>query len=671
MPTTPQQTRLDFDDAHSTVERGLRVVRATSRSVEPFDWSLFDGFDSLRVLTYSASTPAIVRMLDRHSFQHFECVFGYEGGLGRFADVIAFQQFLIEQVRECALELKDESQRIILEKIHAGAAQFYVVKDQVAHAKLYLLEAKDPQRRRAIVGSANLSERAFGGKQPETLVVFDDDDRAWEHYSREYEAVKETAADRIALPTDLKTAELDFTDTPVLQDTGVTVFQPPPVEELTVPQVVQKVEALVPPVERIVSPQVTHKNGRFTLTPKVKAEIKKLRWRKGQQEAEDTKPTTLTIHQESRHVSVSGDPVSLETDAEGVRRSAAALVDYFNNYKRGFVGNVPRLQRDYFTFMSWLYISPFICDIRTRATVEGGSIFRYPSFAIIYGKANCGKTSLVDTLIASMFGHPSTVQKDNFTRRTLRGLQQNYRRFPVVFDDITRRRFTDHGLEVVKDENLPPVKEWPCFILSMNAEPQSFPDEVVKRCLMIYVNTSLPMHQHALADELHASVEDVRNRLTTDFYRRYLAVIMDKLDAAPRPDDILRLSSETIRDLLSEYGEAPLPAWCQPVSWADYADQRYERPARRLAALLAPENYRKTVSDGDQGWTLQAKTVVVWEKADAFGRTSIKGEIPDFLYDDTESVGNTFVLYRGQTEDFLGQKIKAPGFRWLPWGKGR
>ena len=107
--------------------------------------------------------------------------------------------------------------------------------------------------------------------------------------------------------------------------------------------------------------------------------------------------------------------------------------------------------------------------------------------------------------------------------------------------------------------------------------------------------------------------------------------------------------------------------WCQPVSWVDYADQRYERPARRLASLLSPENYRKTASDGDQGWTLQDKTIMVWEKADAFGRTSIKGEIPDFLYDDTESVGNTFVLYRQQTEDFLGQKIKAPGFRWLPW----
>lgn len=65
MLIAPEQQRLDFDDAQATVERGLQVVRATFRSVEPFDWSLFDGFDSLRVLTYSASAPMIVRMLNR------------------------------------------------------------------------------------------------------------------------------------------------------------------------------------------------------------------------------------------------------------------------------------------------------------------------------------------------------------------------------------------------------------------------------------------------------------------------------------------------------------------------------------------------------------------------------------------------------------------------------
>ena len=664
----PIQDRLDFGDAHSVAERGLKVVTAKFNGVEPFSWDIFDGFDRMRALTYSVSAQMIVRMLDRYSFELFECVFGYEGGLRRFADVIAFQQFLINQVRDCTLQLEDKRQRFILERVHDGRARFYVVKDNIAHAKLYLLEADEPRRRRVIVGSANLSERAFGGKQPETLIIFDDDIEAWEHYSREYDAVKETASDHIDMPVDLREAEIAFTDTPVLQDPGPTVFQAPAVEGMTLPQVLHKVEDLAVPIDQIVSPQISRENGRYVVTPSVKAEIKRMRWQKGQHQSDETRPTSLTIHLESRHVSLSGVHVPLETDRDGLQRSSEAIVEYFNNYELGFVGDVPRLQRDYFTFMSWLYISPFICDLRTRAVVRGGNIFHHPSFAIIYGKSNCGKTSLVDTLITSMFGHPSTVEKDSFTRRTLRGLQQNYKRFPVVFDDITRRRFTDHGLDIVKDENLPPVKEHPCFVISMNAEPQSFQDEVVKRCLMIYTNTSIPTHKHSLADRLHASVEDIRNKLTTDLYRRYLAVTMERLDNTREPVDILRMSSEIICGLLNENVSGQLPDWCQPVSWNQYADRRYERPARRLAALLSPENYRKKVADGEKGWTLQAENVVVWDKADAFGRTSIKGEIPDFLYDDTSSVGDTFVLWREQTEEFLGKNIARPGFSW-PWSR--
>ena len=545
----PVQNRLGFDDAHSVAEQGLKVVSAEFKRAEPFSWDVFDGFDRMRVLTYSVSTPMIVRMLDRYSFERFECVFGYEGALGRFADVVAFQQFLINQVRDSALQLEEERQRVIFERIHEGRARFYVVKDNIAHSKLYLLEADNPERRRVIVGSANLSERAFGGKQPETLIVFDDDAAAWEHYSREYDAVKETASDRIDLPTDLREAEIEFIETPVLNDPGLTVFQAPAPDELTIPQVVHKVEELAVPIDRVVSPHISRQNGRHVLKPSVKAEIKKMRWLKGLQ-SEETKPTSLTIHQESRHVSLTGAHVPLEVDNEGLKRSAEAIVEYFDNYQLGFVGDVPRLQRDYFTFMSWLYMAPFMCDLRTRAVVRGGNIFHYPSFAIIYGKANCGKTSLVDTLIASMFGHPSTVQKDSFTRRTLRGLQQNYKRFPVVFDDITRRRFTDHGLDIVKDENLPHVKEHPCFVISMNAEPQSFSDEVVKRCLMIYTNTSIPTHKHSLADRLHTSVEDIRNRLTTDLYRQYLTAVMDRLDDTPEPRDMLLMSSEIICGLL-------------------------------------------------------------------------------------------------------------------------
>ena len=57
------QTGLGLDDGV-----GLRVVSAAFLDQQKFDWDLFDGYDSLRVLTYSASISAIVRMLDTYAF---------------------------------------------------------------------------------------------------------------------------------------------------------------------------------------------------------------------------------------------------------------------------------------------------------------------------------------------------------------------------------------------------------------------------------------------------------------------------------------------------------------------------------------------------------------------------------------------------------------------------
>lgn len=48
---------------------GLRVVRASFDGEQKFDWNLFRGYEKLRVLTYSASINAIVRMLDQYSLR--------------------------------------------------------------------------------------------------------------------------------------------------------------------------------------------------------------------------------------------------------------------------------------------------------------------------------------------------------------------------------------------------------------------------------------------------------------------------------------------------------------------------------------------------------------------------------------------------------------------------
>ena len=126
--TWRSQTRrnpgFDIDDG-----TGLRVARARFESESKFAWSLFDGFDRIRILTYSAGVSAIVRLLDRHGFSDFECVFGCENTLRTLRDIMAFQQVAIGDTRAAIKNLPDERHAFILSRVGTGRPGFeYCVK---------------------------------------------------------------------------------------------------------------------------------------------------------------------------------------------------------------------------------------------------------------------------------------------------------------------------------------------------------------------------------------------------------------------------------------------------------------------------------------------------------------------------------------------------------------
>ena len=117
------QAALGLDDG-----TGLRVVCANFVDEQKFGWDLFSGYQKLRVLTYSASVNAIIRMLDDYSFESFECVFGYEGTLREIKNILAFQKVVVGDMRAAIMGLKDERHIRILEKVHAGQAHFRVLR---------------------------------------------------------------------------------------------------------------------------------------------------------------------------------------------------------------------------------------------------------------------------------------------------------------------------------------------------------------------------------------------------------------------------------------------------------------------------------------------------------------------------------------------------------------
>ena len=665
-----QQSGFTFDDPDSrTRSKGLDIVYARMENAGQFDLNLFGGFSSLRALTYTPSIPMILNLLKNFDYEDFECIFGHNGILPReAANVLAFQSVVDEKLNAGFVGIRglpEERRKVVYDRAAKGTARFYVVKDAIAHAKIYLLEREG--FRRVIVGSANLSETAFSGRQAETLVAFDNDDAAWEHYSRQYAAVRDVATNRLTLREKPIPAEiLPLEETPAIKEVetkeqGVAIYVPAEQEdevEYSIPRVLATVEHIRPSRQQALAGERPDRSGNLRLVPRLVREM--IRISKARQD--DGGPKTFLSYN-GRNFNLSGNELSLNTAPEDVNSDVEAWLEFFGNYENGFVGDVPRLQRDYFTFMCWFYFSPLMCDLRNAALRQNRFSFDQPMFAVLYGESNCGKSSLIETLMASMFSHPRIVETRFFTPGNLRGLQETYRRFPVVFDDVTRDRFNRYAPEIIKDETIP-YSEYPCFALSMNAETRAFPDEIIKRCLMIYTRTSLPGNDPSSRRRLQRSVADIRDRMTTALYCEYLGRVHRQLESTPPSDleglDALEFSSTELCRIFQENLStgARLPDWCAPMTLDEYQRRAFERPRRILESLIHRDKYTGDRVPPAGGWTISGDLILVGVEQIAHRRT--REDIPDWILEDTASVAGQIAMKKGLLEEFLNRRVHRP-----------
>ena len=664
------QPNFAFDDPDSrTQSDGLEVVYARAERVERFDMDLFGGFSSMRALTYTPSIPMILGLLRDFDYNDFECIFGHNGILTRdAAHLLAFQTVVDEKLNKGFVGiagLSEERREIIYDRAAKGTARFFVVKDAIAHAKIYLLEKEG--RRRVIVGSANLSETAFSGRQAETLIAFDNDDEAWTHYSNQYEAVRAIATSRLELRERPIPAELmPIEETPVLKEADsspseMTLYVPSEQEteaEYSIPKVLSQVERITPVRRQALADIRPDRKGNVRFESRIVKQMTRIVTSR----QEDDGPKTFLSYNGKRFT-LSGNEMSLEPDPAEVRSDVAAWMEFFGNYENGFVGDVPILQRDYYTFMCWFYFSPLMCDLRNNALREGNFSFDQPMFAVLYGQSNCGKSSLIETLMKSMFSYPRIVETRYFTRSNLRGLQESYKRFPVVFDDVTRDRFSRHAPEIIKDETIQ-YPEYPCFALSMNAEARNFPSEIIKRCLMIYTRTSLPGDDTSSRRRLQRSVSNIREKLTTALYREYLSRIlhaMKSITSAEYQDvDVLYRSSSVLCRLFEENlpPSSKLPDWCKTMTLDEYQNRAFERPRLVLKNLLHRDKYTKDRRPPIGSWTISGDLVIVGVQPMA--SSQIKNDIPDWILEDTASVNDQIAMNRYELEKFLGRPVKSP-----------
>ena len=631
------QATASFDGTLFEESAGLGVVRASFEGFERSSFvELIAGYSSLRVLTYSNSVSIINRAAA--AVESLEIVFGREDIVGKMGQYAYYQKLLLD---ELVGEIKGKD--FIKHKISSGDMRLYVVRDIVSHEKLFLLEGEEGTR--VITGSANFSERGFSGSQNESYVLFDNDAGAWEYFNDKYEKIKShssmpiTKKALLAERTGAENLPVFSLGEPDGSGPIVVVPEKPPASSI-VHKLLKTPKGFTGLSEVIRSNRGEAKIDKPTASRAVK-------YMKSNSRTEESNPEEyLSVDRDSGRVILSGKELDLEVSEEEVASDVGLFVEYFGGFDL-FKGDTERLTRDYFTFMSWFYASPFICDMRNAALARDDYVLDYPAFGILYGRSNCGKSELILTLLTSMFQKEGFLPNDLFTKTRVAGLMQENARYPLVFDDLDGPRFTNHAVALIKDDYVG-LGEYPTTVLSMNADKDTFEPEVRKRCLIVYTGASLPDHTGE-SRNLARNVKRIKSSLGNALYREYLKRALDRLREETSTDALL-FSSEILHEIFAEHRSENLPNWCRVTSMDEYGQGKHDKVKDELTRLA---RYNPAA------WSRKQDKIVL-KLDDVHSARKLLKDIPAYLVDNG-SRGDAIIFDATELENFLGSSISPRG----------
>ena len=169
----------------------LDVIKMDYVGSESVSWKeLFSGYDSIKAITFSSGIGFVYQLLDL--FNEAEIIFGCEEVMSfTLQEIMAYQAKLMERIRKTDSAEKEK----IITRVEKGDVRLYVARRRLSHEKLYLLKAEDG-RTRVVLGSANMSFNAFGGRQREIICYIDSRD-AYERFEEAYEDLKRDSVDTI------------------------------------------------------------------------------------------------------------------------------------------------------------------------------------------------------------------------------------------------------------------------------------------------------------------------------------------------------------------------------------------------------------------------------------------------------------------------------------------
>lgn len=628
---------------------------------------LFEGFDAIKVITYSSGMDFMAGIIGK--FFDAEVVFGSPAVLDQKVSTVMNVERKVIETLALPKNVKKFSERL-----EDGTLRFFVSRDMRSHEKLYLLEGAG--RRRVITGSANFSGSAFFGVQREIVTVFDDDDAAWEYFMARYIAYRDACSDYVedkvitAVVADPEYLADNPAELPVLQvkDVDVVVIQETVPDEY-VDEIVFVADIRGREGElREYAPNPRLKNGAIVINSKIVERVKRksseLRAVFKQRRRELTK---LDIDYARGTLSFNGDQLDLSPGDDEVARDIAGFVRYIDSLDDVFHGNVDMTQGNYWRFANWYFATPFAPRIRYEAYYNHYDLTNVPVVGIMYGDSNGGKSTFTRLLAKMMSGeNVELLSSSYFTPSYLNKVRANCTGVPVHVDDLSKKQWNSHYETVVKDDYYgiltePVLLNYPAICISTNNVPSLKP-EISKRVVMCRVSARIDRETGSrMAKRVNDIQVEMGNALFREYASRMLPLVEEMVDGMRSGDvdvpDIFALSSNVMCSIFEEHLDA-LPAWMTRLDFDDYFGNETVAQGAiakvRNAWLSEPGSFTVNEVENKLVWTYP-------EGGPLYELRYVRDELPVQL--DADASGRSLVMDLSAARELFGLDFKVPWYR--------
>ena len=586
-------SELEISETQTKNDKKMKIVRSDSLHVESVQraTSLFDGFTSMKAITWSYGVGMIVQQMRK--FEAVELIFGCNAMLDKEVRLSALNSLVVQA--DTLKALQNKWGREISERMEEGSCELYFENTVSSHQKIYLLADEQAHKFRVITGSANFSSSAWqGDKQKEVIQVCDDEASYWEIYENLYAPFRDTCTTQVknlkaALQQIEETGTITPQDLPVLQaKDGLVILEKADEHDADISISMSNCALLgglqPPQVEKLESCFASNAHEFFidkSKLSKLKVEGDKIKREKEQKDKECPK---LIIDWDNATASINGK----EIKNDGFENDAKCIVKFIDSFKI-FSGDSQAYQADAWKIVVWYFASPFFSALRKKSlqAQQEGLLISLPMFMFLYGDANAGKTSLLKFLSKAMCGETieplegayfkdgtpgKTVRVDSVRKPRL--MQVNQKGLPVLYDDVAKGQMTDSPLRKLLTSPYSRTLDmeyegYPAVVATSNITPP-MPQEFQKRALFFQVSASL--NQKQAIENGH-----IPNRLTervgAAFFAEYVRRAAPKFMAASQADaisslDVYAISSATIMEIFEDADCAP--AWANTLCIDDY-----------------------------------------------------------------------------------------------------